>query len=152
MVLCRSHQLPLPTGQRRSDGVPGKIGPIVHFTQVGKYQQTKPIEVRFVQQSGCLLVVEMAQLTSYASLEAPGVGPGSQHLQVVVTFQQQSVAGTETIHHKARDMTQISQNTQAVAPVMEHKLTGLSRVMRHDHRLNNELSNLERLMRIDQTK
>ena len=61
----------------------------------------------------------------------------------MVAFQQQPVAAAEAVHHVTGDMPQICQHPQAIVTTTEHKLAGLSRIVRYDHGVDLKASYLE---------
>jgi hypothetical protein len=95
-------------------------------------------------------VVEVAEASRDAVLQAEWIRPLHQHVEVVVALDHERVAAGELVLHVAGGRAEVGEHAQAQVAVREHVLHRLARIVRHRERLDQDRADREPRVRVDE--
>ena len=81
----------------------------------------------------------MTEWTAHAQLERRRIGAFSEHVGVMVAFEDQGVTTRQPRFDMRGDASSVGEQAKAAGAVGEYKLTGLARIMRHGVGVNGDV-------------
>lgn len=98
---------------------------------------------------GRLMIAQMTEAAAYTPLEAVWIIAVHQHVAIVVTFQNQAMTTAQHLLDMRRAAPGIGQNAQPPRSIAEHELHRLGGIVRYGIGEDFNITNCERLVRIN---
>ena len=132
---------------RLSMSFEGGFRRVVFFAQMGQCDPLHSTMNRATKNICRLLVGQMATASSYSPLEMLRIWPVFKHADFVVALQISGIHGFEQFSQKRKRMTQIGEDSQTTAIMLDNEAHRIDSVVRSRHRVNCHSINADRFTR-----
>lgn len=121
-------------GERPDQCGTGEFRPVVLFAEMCGNDALQARAIDPCQQTGSSFIVEVTEMSGDATLEVFRIAAAREQIDIVIAFEDQTMAPGDHGAHVLGDMTGIGQDGKPDAAIGNHELHRLARVVGNGHR------------------